>query len=1449
MNATISDSQIESLLGELPETVETLCERTRALSDDGRVERARDVLERALDRCDHPDLRFELASLHRRSGDAVAAIASLEPIAEGRHPSPRACSMLADLCRQQGDLERAESYRTRLERLEPSDDREDDSPDSSGPPALPADAATTESTDDSSEPHRTSMPEPDGTIDDLETSSSVELRRGQGASSEESLVFELDAGDVEILETEDVSSETDGGTAEPNRGADAPPSEDLEATREKFGDPADATIEQPTSSDAFHEPVAGDDMPDETFEEDEATVVDPSIEPGDLDASDSAPRASSDADDFESNDVIELDADASNVVELDSAEASELALELDDASDPEPPTNEYDRPDAPASAPASDETDAVDETRVIEYDTPRDDRSDPTEEGGREETSGADPFEDEPTRVFEPEADPSNRDGDSRGSGRHRHTSTADPNVGAHDRPNDDDPRSATSTESEHSRHSTSSEARSRHTSSGRESAVSRPSAPSYRDEPSGDSAPERQRRHASESAAQTPRPEDRTEGHTPGESTSRPDSPDERRRSERQRTPSGGQSSESQPRDPSGRRATSPGRHDTDSQRPRSDRVDRERTPSPRPRDASTDAPDAPGTRSRSSRTSRASHSESTPTSPPSRERDDDSNRWPKPWARWRPEELDTRRIVAIGAFAAVLVAVALFAGYRLDRGQTESALRSTLDTIESASESDTYREYERALRAADATLREAQDGLVFGIFDGGAPLHRLQRRLRERHVRLKAMMAYRFEPGARSGLEAALERLDTGEVASATTLEARIYRALTDETPRRAVEIAERARTKYSDRVGLISAGLVAHLETGESRAIARAARRLESLDGTRSIYQRYLLTRVARHREDVDALGTSTSLLSAVGESHLDARIERVRALIAARSHDEARRRARQLIEEHTHRAAPLQLVRLHHALGHAHLALGDEARAEEQFRRAVDVASTRTGAYLPLLDLYLQQGRLDRVDHYVERARERAQNVSALAERRARLAFHRGDFARVEDLLGAIGDPPDAPVLRGRMRLARGTYRDAISSFERARDASGYSDAVSSQVETFELLARARLEGETNIESLVDRMARIVADHRDDSMVLRTAARLRVHAARLADDDSTRLRHLKKAKRHLERADRLEPDDALTHYARCELLTVWGRLSSAERACRKGREGHPRYSPGIVTFARLYLQRGRPEKAVELMASLHDDHAGQPEVVEWYVRSLVRAGRTDRAQEILDRWLREKGTSKTPRYRFLEGRVAFEQGDYVQAIGYLSELEDEARSIRRAEADLYRALTRVRLDDFDEAYSIVRNYLDHPTRDAFAWLIFGELRRRQGRVSDALENLDRAEAALDAGEDARRLEALVDVERAWTWQSRYGWDHSRVARHLEAARARAEETHPEVRLALGLFELRSRGGDLERAVEHLEAVVEHQPYRCRALEALSDLYGRLERPDDADRLDTRLETRCR
>lgn len=328
--------------------------------------------------------------------------------------------------------------------------------------------------------------------------------------------------------------------------------------------------------------------------------------------------------------------------------------------------------------------------------------------------------------------------------------------------------------------------------------------------------------------------------------------------------------------------------------------------------------------------------------------------------------------------------------------------------------------------------------------------------------------------------------------------------------------------------------------------------------------------------------------------------------------------------------------------------------------------------------------------------------------------ARVSRTRFEDARthIEYLLVPFPDDGKLRYQLGICREATGDYREAAESYKTAI-AGGFTEpAVYVQLAG---LMQERLEQPAHADELMSEM--VEANPESPEALLARA----VHRARLGRVDE--------AKRDLERAEELDPDNAqvILLLAQQVLNTVDAGEESIDRARDRlvaAQEAHPDDLRLYTVLSQLENKAGRPEEAIEALRRGQEQAPQRAEMAWLLADLLISNGRLDEAQQYIDKLRELKTTSRYVDY--LRGRIHLANGDPLQAVELLKPLRGERLQNPQ--------LARMANLQLAEAYRLMGRHEEQ--RDAFQKIVQAEPQSIEGRLGEAasLAALGRIDEAL-------------------------------------------------------------------------------------------------------------------
>ena len=330
----------------------------------------------------------------------------------------------------------------------------------------------------------------------------------------------------------------------------------------------------------------------------------------------------------------------------------------------------------------------------------------------------------------------------------------------------------------------------------------------------------------------------------------------------------------------------------------------------------------------------------------------------------------------------------------------------------------------------------------------------------------------------------------------------------------------------------------------------------------------------------------------------------------------------------------------------------------------------------------------------------------------------------------------------------------------------------------------------------------------------------------------------------ARRHFERARRLDPDNPYAEAGLGQLDLSAGRIEAAREHLERATRLDPRHKEAHQSLAQVYLALGDPERAREHAELTHDLpdrtrmpdprlRAQRPEPVGSKAHSelgeaLQRAGKLEEAIPHFREALRIKPESAVAHYNL--GTILLRQGKTGEALEHLSQAVRLRPHMAMAHVNLGTAL--MGLGREDEAAAHFREALRTKPDDADAHYNLGSLLASVGGRLDEAEAHFR-DAARSAPDDPQPQWALGGVLQA------RGNAAGAVRHYREALRLRPDWPLPALRLAW--IQATHPDAGLRDGVEAVrlgEMVCRARGYGDpAALDALAAAYAEVGRYDDA------------
>jgi predicted Zn-dependent protease len=709
---------------------------------------------------------------------------------------------------------------------------------------------------------------------------------------------------------------------------------------------------------------------------------------------------------------------------------------------------------------------------------------------------------------------------------------------------------------------------------------------------------------------------------------------------------------------------------------------------------------------------------------------------------------------------------------------------------------------------------------------------------------AKLEAMLEYRYARLDAHQSKESIKRAEN-EVGGDPRLDvAHSYRLMASGRPEEAARILEATRKDFPTFADAATALLHAQLDDNSLESAASTAEVISKFDSP-SVHQHYVLG-LLESRQGRDAADARLRhLIETLSPEHISARVARSYTL--RRGGDEkASEAAAALLEEVLgplrQRASPLQRANAHIALGELYVAGDSRARAEEQFRKAIKVVPARSSVYSPLIALYRDDGRLDKSLELIEDAVSEGAKSPVLILHKAEILRLTGQAEAALRALASSESTEEASESTSKSARAKWLEGLVLLDLDRLDEATRAFESATQRNEEFSaarayLLMSQELASGEQRNALSSELEQVLEESSTDPDVLRAGALAAMHVATITRSRNARQELLEHAQRLLEQASELGGNRAVLLYDICRQQMLSSQTQDASISCKKARRINDTYLPGLLTMAELERRRGHPDEAIKLLAELGKRFAEKSRVSQMKADAHLERFEIEAAEEEINRWAGTEA-AKATLHLLVEGRLAFIQGRYTSALGYFQRAHQNAPEDARA--GLYYAHTLTRLGEHDRAEKLVKKYLTDLEWEPVAWLVFGEIRRRQGRFSDASENLGLALQKLsDALAPPWRISQAY-TQLAQTWIDRYGFDHRLVARYLYRGAERGDEHYPPLNAARGVYHLERRSPDSQKAAEAFEMVIDVTPFDCSVLASLRTIYQNQDATDALERV---------
>jgi tetratricopeptide (TPR) repeat protein len=338
-------------------------------------------------------------------------------------------------------------------------------------------------------------------------------------------------------------------------------------------------------------------------------------------------------------------------------------------------------------------------------------------------------------------------------------------------------------------------------------------------------------------------------------------------------------------------------------------------------------------------------------------------------------------------------------------------------------------------------------------------------------------------------------------------------------------------------------------------------------------------------------------------------------------------------------------------------------------------------------------------------------------------------------------------------------------------------------------------------------------------------------------------------------HAERAYELEPDDHSTRIFLGQLYRLRRSTAAAESVLLE-ESGEPLDEEAGYLLFEIYLDSKRGDDALRMAEWLAERDPTSMRSILALATAYGEMGKSDDAERILREAL-EDNPDNLHIYIAL-ARSHRERGDHEGEVAVYREILDNSPHYHAALVSLSDA--QLKAEDLEGAMATLEELEEHHPDDLRSTVRLGFLYYEARRYEEATERFERVvsqtpdeyELIFFLGIAQRRSgqpdRAIATFERISVEDEHYAEARTQIAaiheRRAEYADAlaeveRANAVKPSRELELYAATLRSKAGDFEGAVAHLETMLSEQPENDDLLYNLGVVYG------EADRLDESIE----
>lgn len=798
---------------------------------------------------------------------------------------------------------------------------------------------------------------------------------------------------------------------------------------------------------------------------------------------------------------------------------------------------------------------------------------------------------------------------------------------------------------------------------------------------------------------------------------------------------------------------------------------------------------------------------------------------------------------LVAAGVMLVIIVAVALVGS---ESSSAAAAIRARMAEWRTQSRPDTYQGYlkgEQILEDALAThgpMGATIDAMLGSVGLMGSAEEARGEALAEL-AHLRAMIEYRYEYLDTRDSEKTVQRARALAPGSPKIEIARAYQLLSKSNHSQAIALLGEIRKHAPNSEAATIALIHAQLDAGNVESASMASLPIRSKLNP-SVHEHYLLGLVdAGLGKFVQADARFQHIFTILSTSHIGSRIARSQT-VRKTDNPDATEIAAGLLEDvfdtFSDDISPLQRAHAHIAMAEVETLQKDLTKAEEHLQQAIKTIPQRSGVYAPMVDLYVNDGRLDKALELIKDAAGAGVSSTRLLLQRAAI------YRLISRPKQAIKTIELAELTSAEAYWQKGLANRDLNFVARARE--DFATALKMDEKFAPARASAFLLDEVTQprarRALEKPFEKLLKDNPTSPHILHDGALGLLHIARVTDDPGQRPALLARARTMLEDALEHGGNPALLNYALCEQAMLAHDAQAALTFCDAALKTNPQYLPGVLIAAKLHLKLDAPGDT--FFDELSRTFPNEPSISQHHALHWLNRYQIAKAETAINRWAGGPAAT-TSLHLFAEGRLSFTRGKYTAALGYFERAHKQ--SPESARAAIHYARTLSNLGEHERAETILKPALDDIEWEPVAWVVFGQIRREQNRLRDASQNLNIASKKLDDAIVSKYWITQLHLQKALTNAARYNGAHATVEGELQRAGQAGDPADPALNMAWSRYYLALRSPDAAAAREALERVIQVQPSHCGALRALRTLYtdfSDLADPDTRAEVDTQL-----